>query len=1268
MASLTNYNNRADDYKTLLASEKLDASSGALFTAEATVQPNDVDRTILIGLGGTGVRTIDHVKGVISKKMSGVWERYIAFLGIDTDWTEFDNATYLTPTEEVKITLNGVKDRAGNSLLYTHAQRTFMPQSVQFTEVDGPGAGRKRLIGKFKLHDKETGATQGKDEQIVNMIKSIVAGATGMIPITNPNGKYRVYVIGSVCGGTSSGSFTEIPALVKKAMGAHPYSCNSMLYLPDVVSSLDTVNEAEIKANGYASLKELDYYQGIAARINSPETFAFNDAAVNGIQLENRFYDEPYLVGSSLPGARNAAKIAMDAIAQFLISVLGKIETNGTPFSVGSFYNNAAHGRNRHDFMPGTTDREAPRTNHEKPKDYLAIGYASASAPEKLARAYMVRKLCENTGLKAVTPEARAMMIANGVATLPFRGEQDYQSALEGYTAVESILQPIVEVMRTIETRPLSAGWVELGDHPEITWENVRGGNLDSYVTTANVFINNHTGKTMIDELDAAVKSAFAQFRQKVQEYVEKEGPLAFYNLYKGNFIGAEGDAAKPGIEKALMNIFNGNKIDGLPYPWKMDGKAALESRDKKRQVITDTPERGAFFGLAGKSMRNDLVATWSSAFVTWVNASISDKRKEHVLGDAGALRNYFMKPAALLADQVRAFGYILQTMSETYEARSKKMNSFEEFMEEDKDNLTQVNLTAMNESAYNKLKRQTEEEAQKVNIANMRHELVEAFFKDPESWLNVEDKEIKVDNGKVSLVNEERAVQARVEFDKFMADRMPAVIDVSIEQFFMDMQDDGIQFTSTAHKILEELKAASKPMIGEGIPASFAYLVYPASLHATPNGSDIAAAIRTEANNVFGGLMATPDSVLASTDANCIRIYQVAGLFEMYQLTDCGLKDWEQQYEARMHITNEYFHGLSPVTVMQYGGERGSYGDDRGITWADYFPAITRQSEDPTVRDAVTGSVSVEGQRRNRMNETLDKAKKYGILYSVKNADGRYEIYRVNCDRAIDWDQFSPFNCETDQVTGQICMGKQLATSVANMHGRTLQDISKRVRLDNGNSVMNMAFSNEESAWKFAYRVLYQHIPMFAEVYDTVKLFDQWMPAVEEFNSSLIERLMPAKMLQLIQAQFIYTKDDGSWMLKKDGVATVLAPLNPQMKKFLPPAEANLINNGLLAYFLYTKLKIKLTGEQLDKAYAAAVQHCAELMNDGDYEALEKGASNAEFIKAEQAGLIENGMTVNGDKLKEKFKNYMKSIHIMSEDKMQDIQNFYSWIDIPLE
>ena len=66
MASLTNYNNRADDYKTLLASEKLDASSGALFTAEATVQPNDVDRTILIGLGGTGVRTIYHVKGVIS--------------------------------------------------------------------------------------------------------------------------------------------------------------------------------------------------------------------------------------------------------------------------------------------------------------------------------------------------------------------------------------------------------------------------------------------------------------------------------------------------------------------------------------------------------------------------------------------------------------------------------------------------------------------------------------------------------------------------------------------------------------------------------------------------------------------------------------------------------------------------------------------------------------------------------------------------------------------------------------------------------------------------------------------------------------------------------------------------------------------------------------------------------------------------------------------------------------------------------------------------
>ena len=68
--------NSRDDFRTLLAHDVLDASKGALLAHEAKLQPDDVNRTILIGIGGTGVRTIDYVKGAISKRLDASWKGY----------------------------------------------------------------------------------------------------------------------------------------------------------------------------------------------------------------------------------------------------------------------------------------------------------------------------------------------------------------------------------------------------------------------------------------------------------------------------------------------------------------------------------------------------------------------------------------------------------------------------------------------------------------------------------------------------------------------------------------------------------------------------------------------------------------------------------------------------------------------------------------------------------------------------------------------------------------------------------------------------------------------------------------------------------------------------------------------------------------------------------------------------------------------------------------------------------------------------------------
>ena len=69
------YNYQPEDFPTLLAAQEIDATKGALFASAAKLEPNKTHRTILIGLGGTGIKTLDYVKGVISTRLTPDWTR-----------------------------------------------------------------------------------------------------------------------------------------------------------------------------------------------------------------------------------------------------------------------------------------------------------------------------------------------------------------------------------------------------------------------------------------------------------------------------------------------------------------------------------------------------------------------------------------------------------------------------------------------------------------------------------------------------------------------------------------------------------------------------------------------------------------------------------------------------------------------------------------------------------------------------------------------------------------------------------------------------------------------------------------------------------------------------------------------------------------------------------------------------------------------------------------------------------------------------------------
>ncbi len=1242
------------DYRILLAADTIDASKGALYGTDANLEPRTAGRTILIGMGGTGIRTIDHVKGVISKTLKPTWRKYISFLGIDADWREFEKAKYLSDKEIKIITLHGANTRWENAGHRSLAQKRFMLERVHLGDIEGPGSGRRRLVGKFKLHDQEPG-NLGVDVSIADMVEKLVTDTMEPLP-PKANEFYEVYVIGSVCGGTCSGAFLEMPAIVKKAMGDRRFHVNALLYLPDTLSGLDPVYRNELFANGYASLKELDYFQGMSMRKGSPETFSINNSANPEISLSDSFFRIPYLVGSTQPGSNEAADTAMETIAEFLVSILGEIQSDKGLFSVESFMDNALKHQGERLFAdPATKGAEHPEHNHDRPRAYAAVGFAEASAPEKIVRAYTVAKACGKLGLAPISKEARDEMVAHGETLLPFRGEDHYLNAVEGTAAAKQILAPLLGVLRIIHSSEFAFA-ADLGQTPP-TWDSIKKGDYDGagIQQLTNNVIANRTALPEMEKLASQLRNLFIKYKSAVQAYVQAEGPLAFFNLFKGNFVPV-GDDHGMGIETMLRNLCDGKTAEGGRFAdWKDPIDTEKELREA-RQTITDTTKTILFQG----NIRNTQCAQWVTAYDAWVKSRMDAERRRFALGDHGKLRELILEPAALLADELRAFGHILAALTGAYRGLGDKMGSFQKFMDA-RDSMTEVNIAAVDDSAYGWLKRQADDTVTNLNAVNIRTLLVEHFFENPSAWLDVPENRVTSTAGdSIRLVVQDVAVPAREVFDQFMATQLPPMLNVSIEAMFGELLKAGISYEKTARLIVDRLAATSVPQFNGNIQVDYVYVVYPASLSGDDQGKLIIDALKSAIDTTFPG---KNPQILASDDTGTIRMYQLAAPFEVYRLS--ALKEWEEYYESALRDPGSGLHGLSPDLVRSTSLELGASYTER-IGWSKY-PAITLQSSDPRQPDPVTGGISHEGQRRLEMDKIIDEARELGVLYSQQTDHG-WVIRRVNCDKSITWDRFDLMSCQPDPKTGMLPMGKRLAETVAISHNKTLDAISEEVRLTYG-GVLETPRSTEELAWKYAIRTLYAHMPMYIEVRNTLENhFRAWGRQILTFNATLIQRLRPAKMVLMMKARRLYAKADGAWVIRlKGGAERNLAALTDAMKQFLLPRDKRMIEGGMLAYYLYGKLEAALPGKEFDEFYQFSLDCYNDLLSSMDAEALTLGKETADFVAKEVEELVAKGARLGENtEVSEKFLTQMRPMGLEEPD-LKALQIFYHRVGMEL-
>lgn len=1206
-------------YNTLLAADKIDASRGILFKKISAdgditgIAPNTSAATILIGIGGVGVQTLDYIKGKVEKTMLPTWNQYISFLGIDADNNEIKRTSYLSGQDEwiamedsaLNTKLRGVDVNIPRTWHNLAAPEVMSNLTANMLTPDG--SGRLRIMGKLKLHNTAAGNMTGYDKQIINTLHSI----KGRLNHT----RYEIYVIGSANGGTCSGCFLEMPALIREAMGYDNVNIYGMLFLPDTMSAHPNINyRDEAIANGFATLRELDYHCAMEMRNGCVSLWPYTGNSEPLVMDSNRhFFTVPYLIGTQNGPTKTSLQQAQETIAEFLISILGDYSANeGTNFVHTSALNNVGTRK----LERGENVQSYLDTQYNKPKTYGAIGFAECSAPVQIVRSYVVGNACDKAGIKSLPAdkwqdESNIRSRSTDGYLVPFRGSDCLEDAVSGTKIATSIVQPLEDALKNIVYgfhADLASHRKQGSNRPAFVfdWENVKKQNLPgkpAFISECDGIVKAQTSVAADAKLQNDLEKAFNAYVRLVQNYVKEHGPRAFVNLYRGKFHQSNGDYGR-GIEQMVKNIVHGSTSAGNTWHVESVEDAERDERQALRKINKDVSMIEKGLHLMGiKDNRQALVNEWRDKKQKVINAKINAKRTDVSIGEHKYLYQKFLLPAAMLCDDLEAFAHILDNLADAYTRMGKSVDDPQQFAVSC-DNASEVNLASVDTKSYNWIKRQADAQIQNLNAKELRDSLVDSFFANIEAWLAYPDEAVaKQKDGSYKLVNQEVGLPARSMFDSCVSAAVDNTLDVSIASLFRQVCTSDNDYTNLAANIIDKLNAKSAPLFHGQYNRAEVHIsiMYPNSLNATGEGIRVIQAINSAAHSQYNPESGMSYQIFGSDDTDTIRIYQFVMPLEMCRLT--GLRDWEQVYKTKMAGSRGMFmHGYSPCTELVDESQM-KYRDRR--PWSEFPTPVAYTSDPKTITNHSNGKIIDEGARQMVIDQTIATARKMGLLYCEKGVLGTEKGYVVKFAKLpAHW---APTCDDIAEGENGYPSGKELMEAIVSAFGgeKSLEEISENVGLL-GAGPLSKAAVSEAQAWKNAAQILYAHIPLLNDIEDGIVHFEKFFTEYEKMIREQERMRMPAMFGRMLYAGKVWCKNN-VWYFRQSkgqGQQTFLNT-EPTRVSLLPPKYQNLLSNNMLYAYVYFRLieSGKITNDQYFNLYDQAVEEYNILSNRVDSE-----------------------------------------------------------------
>ena len=246
---------------------------------KSEAQTRQIKRTVCIGLGGTGKDVLMRIRRLIVDKYGSLDALpVVSFVHIDTDKASsnvtglktgnFYHGVDLRFSNAEKVAATMSKNEVGNFKkemnrkssnyeglpgVFKNIECWFPPQLLKDLKAIDEGAQGIRPVGRlafFHNHRKIKTAIETAEKKTLGHESKLIQ--QGLVV----DNKLSIFVVGSLCGGTGSGTFLDTAYFLQRMYSDREAKISGYLVIsPELYGNTPSMN-----ANAYAALKELNYY------------------------------------------------------------------------------------------------------------------------------------------------------------------------------------------------------------------------------------------------------------------------------------------------------------------------------------------------------------------------------------------------------------------------------------------------------------------------------------------------------------------------------------------------------------------------------------------------------------------------------------------------------------------------------------------------------------------------------------------------------------------------------------------------------------------------------------------------------------------------------------------------------------------------------------------------------------------------------------------------------------------------------------------------